>query len=275
MKKEVVLFSCADNNNFKYAVSFWNSMVKFHNPLEIDMLLYTTETKPEELKKLPEGIKIIDLNPFLKDDSNFFYRQKPLIMESLINDYECVVGFDVDQIVFGDLSYIWKTKDYDIATVMNYNRVDPQIYGFVQAQGILPVEYFNCGLVVCRSSKFIHHWKVLCFSPQFDRLQYREQDLLNILCYYGNYNVRCLDHGDPIAGMVAWWGLIAKGEILKAKVVGEKVIIPKAPDNFPKVDTELKVFHIAGGNNPNKMNYRTWTTPEVVERIDYLVGDKK
>lgn len=272
--KKVVLFAACDPANFKYAVSFWNSMVKFHNPLEIDMLLYTTQLNQDELKKLPSGIKTIDLNPFLKDDSQFFYRQKPLIMESLIKDYECVVGFDVDQIVFGDLSYIWKTTDYDVATVMNYNRIDPKIYGFVEGPGILPVEYFNCGLVACRSAKFIHHWKVLCFSPQFDRLRYREQDLLNILCYYGNYNVRCLDHGDPLGGMLAWWGLISKGELNKAELRGDKIIIPKAEDNFPKKDTELKLVHMGGGNNKND-NWGAYFPTEAMERINYLIGEKK
>ena len=100
-----------------------------------------------------------------------------------------------------------------------------------------------------RSEAFIKHWKNLCFSPQFDRMQYREQDLLNILCYYGNYNVRCFDLGDGPAKMSAWWGLLAKGEWLRAEMRGDEIVIPKGFGDtpFPNKDMTLKVIHFAGG----------------------------
>lgn len=274
MKKDVVLFSACDSANFQYAVSFFNSLSKFHNSLEIDMLLYTTMLDKEELKKLPEGIKTIDLNPFLKDDSQFFYRQKPLIMESLIKDYECVVGLDCDQIVFGDLSYIWKTTDYDVAGVLNYNQLDVQNYGFVQFQGILPIEYVNCGLVAIRNSKLLHEWKVWCFSPQFDRCRYREQDGLNIKIYHGNWNCRILDHGDPIGGNLSWWGIFGKAHWHKTFLKDNKIYVPKSPDNFPKIDTELKLAHMGGGSG-KKDNWGAYFPQEVMERVNYLISDKK
>jgi len=127
-----------------------------------------------------------------------------------------------------------------------------------------------------RSEKFVHHWKVLCFSNQFDRLQYKEQDLLNILCYYGNYNVRCLDHGDKPANMAAWWGLIAKGEYTRCILKDNKIIIPKGFGDtpFPTEDLELKVIHAAGGNQANKMNYHTWFSEDIASRLDFLVSGK-
>lgn len=272
---KTVFFAACDNNNFPYAVMFWNSMVKFHSPEKIDMILYTTENKKEELAKLPKGIKIEDLTKILKDDPNFWYRQKPILMEPLLEKYELVVGFDVDQIVLGDLDYILETKDYDVGTVINWNRIDPQTYGYVQFQGIQPPEYFNCGLVAVRSKKFVHHWRVLCFSPQFDRLQYREQDLLNVLCYYGNYNVRCFDIPDGVAKYAAWHGLISKGEYMTAELRGNDIIIPKGQGDapFPPEDMKLKVIHAGGGGQPNKMNFRTWFKDEkIIERIAYLIS---
>ncbi len=277
-KKPVVIFSVADDNNFPYAVMLFNSLTKFHSPKEIDMVLYTTEKRPDKLKQLPQGIKIEDLTPYLKQDPMFFYRQKPVLGEPLLDEYELVLGMDSDQIVTGKLDYIFNTKDYDIGTVINWNRTDPQYFGLIAFQGIMPPEYFNCGLVAMRSKKFAHHWKVLCFSPQFDRLQFKEQDLLNVLCYYGNYNVRCFDNTDGIAKYFAWHGLIAKGELIRAVMQGDDILIPKGLGDtpFPPVDIQLKVIHTGGGNMPNKMNYKTWfSSEEVTKRIDYLVSPTK
>ena len=276
-KKPAIFFATADQANFPYAVLFWNSMVKFHDSKEIDMVLWTNEKRPEELAKLPKGIKVEDLTQTLADDPMFFYRQKPIIAEPLLDEYELVVGFDVDQIVCDDLSYILETKDYDVATVLNLNRTDPQMYGYVELNqiGISPMEYFNCGTVALRSKRFAHHWKVLCFSPQFDRLRYKEQDILNILCYYGNYNVRCLDLMDTKAGMAGWWGLIVKSELIRAELRDGKIVIPKGEGTtpYPPIDTTVKIFHSGGGNTPNKMNYRTLISNEdVVKRFDEVIS---
>lgn len=272
MKKPVLVFTTADKNNFPFAVMMLNSLRKFH---DWPVLLITDETDPEKLKQLPKDVETKDLTNYLKVDPMFFYRQKPIVMEEYIKDYELLLGLDCDQIVMGSLNYILDTKDYDVATVINWNRVDPQQYGYVQGWGINPIEYFNCGLVAVRSEKFIHHWKILCFSPQFERLQYKEQDLLNILCYYGNYNVRCLDHGDGIAKINAWWGLISKGEWNRAILQEDKIIVPKGEGDtpFPASDMELKVIHFAGGKDGLKMNYKTRFNDNVSERLDYLVSN--
>lgn len=276
-KKPVLIFTCASRGHFDYAVLMLNSLTKFHPATEIDIILYTDETDADKLKQLPKGIQIEDLAPLLKADPVFFYRQKPVIAEKHIKDYELVLGLDADQIITGSLDYILTTKDYDIGTVLNWNRVDPQTYGPVQGWGILPPEYFNCGLVAMRSEKFVHHWNVLCFSEQFSRLQYREQDLLNILGYYGNYNVRCFDYGDGIAKYNAWHGLIAKGELLRAEVREGALVVPQGEGEtpFPDMDMTVKVIHAAGGDTPNKMNYHTWVSDEVADYLDILTAPTK
>lgn len=257
-KKPAVMFTCYDEKNAPHAEMFKKSLRKFHS--EEELPLY--EVQGEELQAL------------LKQDPHFFYRQKPVIAERLIKEYECVIGMDCDQLVLGDLSYIWKTTDYDVATVMNFNRADAEVYPLVGGWGILPIEYFNCGLVVMRSEKFVKDWKGLCFSPQFERMQYREQDLLNAICYFGNYNVRCLDHGDGLADMNAWWGMVSKGEWTRAILKNKKIIVPKGEGDtpFPVRDMELKVLHWGGGTGSvEKMNYRTRFNDEIVEFIDGLV----
>jgi hypothetical protein len=272
MKQPVLVFTAADKKNFDFTIMMLNSLRKFH---DWPVVFVTDEKDPEKLKKLPKNVTTKDLEPYLKADPLFFYKQKPVIAEEYMKDYELVLGLDADQLILGDLSYILNTKDYDVGTVINWNRVDPiQMGGYVQGWGILPPEYFNCGLVAMRSEKFVHHWKTLCFTDQFERLQYKEQDLLNILCYYGNYNVRCFDHGDGPANY-AWHGLIGKGEYVRAVLKDDKIIIPKGEGEqpFPGEDQEVKVIHFAGGqNNPQKGNYRTLFSEDIIKRIDYLVS---
>lgn len=253
-KKPVFVFTIADDNNLPYAKMLENSFKKFHPDVPFHVIA------GDELRE------------YLKDP-NFFYRATPIVAEKYLDEYELVLKIDADSIITGSLDYVFNTKDYDIGTVINWNRVDPQQYGVVQGWGILPVEYFNAGFVAMRSLEFVKHWKNLCFTPQFDRMQYREQDLLNILCYYGNYNVRCLDHWDKPAGMQAWWGLISKGEWIQAKVKDDKIIVPKGQGNtpFPKDDVELKVLHWAGGSGSEKMNYRTKFREDVITLLDKLV----
>lgn len=277
-KKPVIIYSAADINNFSYAVGLFNSITKFHSPKDIDMVLYTNETRPEQLQRLPKGVRHEDITKLLKDDPAFWYRQKPILSEPLLDEYECVIGMDADQIVMADISYIWKTKDYDVATVMNWNRIDPQTYGFVELNqiGINPMDYFNCGLVALRSKKFAHQWRVACFSPQFDRINFREQGILNILCYYGNYNVRCLDHQDELGGNKGWWGLIGKSELQFAKLTkNNEIVVPTGQGDtpYPPRDTQLMVLHFGGGSTPNKTNYRLFTqNEEVIKRLDYLIS---
>jgi len=279
MKKKVLIFTCADANNFKYTQLMINSLTKFH-PVskDVDILVITDVEAKEAIRQLPKGIILEDLKPYLRDDPYFWYRQKPIIAEPYMDDYELVIGMDSDSIVTGSLDYIFDTKDYDIGTVMNWNRSDPLIYGLVQFQGILPPEYFNCGLVAMRNKKFVHDWKVLCFSEQWNRCQYKEQDMLNAMCYYGNWNVRCFDHGDGLAKYYAWHGLLAKGELIRAKMNGDELYIPQGEGDqpFPAVDTLVKVIHTGGGPTPNKLNYRPWFEDEdIIKRLDYLVSPTK
>jgi hypothetical protein len=271
-KQPVLIFTVADKNNLQYARQMLNSLRKFHP--DVPVVLVTDET---DKQKLPKNVTIEDLTPYLKDDPAFFYRQKPIIAEKYMDEYELVLGLDADQIITGNLDYIFNTKDYDIGTVINWNRADPQVYGLVQFQGITPVEYFNCGLVAMRSKKFVHDWKTLCFTPQFDRLQYKEQDILNAMCYYGNWNVRCFDNTDGVAKYYAWHGLIAKGELGRAKIEGDNIIIPQGLGDtpFPPTNITLKVIHAAGGNQPDKLNFKTRVSEEVSDKLDYLVSNNE
>lgn len=270
-KNPIIVFTIADRNNFKYAVTMLKTLRKFH---DWPVLLYTDETNEILLKQLPENVTVVDLVPYLKDQQ-FFYRATPIIAEPLLDDYELALKLDADQIILGDLSYILDTKDYDVGTVINGNRVDWQYYGWVELAriGISPIEYFNCGLVALRSKKFTHTWLVNCYTPQFDRMQYKEQDILNIMCYFGNWNVRCFDHHDGVKNYNAWHGIIGKGEWQRATLVDKKIIVPKGLGDtpYPPADMEIKVAHLAGGKGAPKDNWGAYFPPEVMPRINELV----
>lgn len=269
-KKPVVVFTTADKNNLQYAIPFIKSLRKFH---DWPLILYTNETDPAKLPKA-KNLTIVDVTPYL-EDKQFFYRQKPILGEPLLDEYELVLGMDCDQLVLGDLSYILETKDYDVGVVLNANRIDFKYYGWVEMMriGIQPIEYFNCGMVAMRSKKFVHNWLVNCITPQFDRMQYKEQDILNIMCYFGNWNVRCFDHHDGVKNYNAWHGLIGKSEWSRAFVKDGKIIVPKGEGDtpYPPADMEIKVAHLGGGKDAKKDNWGAYFSPEAMKRIEEIL----
>lgn len=268
LNEKVCFFSVASTQAFSYAIPFWKSMTKFHSPKEIDMILYTNETNPEELKKLPKGIIVKDLTPYLEDQA-FFYRQKPILGEELLKEYDLVVGFDADQLVLSKLDDIIKVKTYDVGVVINYNRFDEKFYPLVhQMPFVQPIEYYNCGLVAMRSKKFVHHWKIWCFSPNFDRCQYKEQDGLNILTHHGNYNVYCFDIPPSKENDIHWYGIISKGELVRAEIKDNKVFIPKGLGGQPFPPNNVWVHLIHTGGGAEKQSWNTFVSPSVIEYIE-------
>jgi len=247
MKK--IAFTVYDGNNEKYAKKFIASLRKFHSEEELPLVL-------------------IDENELLQiADPHKFYRMTPRIAKDLIEEYDLVIKFDCDQVVTGDLSELWKGK-FDVGVVNNSN---PRNLDHMNKTGqktsvwdIHPLAYVNCGLVVMQNKKFINHWWKLCNSPHFDNYQYREQDLLNIMVFYGDYKVKNMDAGDSFYGLASkgyWPNITLEGKVLKLK----------KNEEWPKDrDKTIRVIHWAGGNVSNKMHFRLNFKPEVAERLEWL-----
>lgn len=248
-KQKIIAFTIADKNNMPHAEKMINSFHKFHPNIEVKIF-----------------------NEKDVGDKVNYYRSTPMFAKDLIDDYDVVLKLDADQIVTGKLDYMFEAE-YDVGTVLNFNRVDPPIYGQVTVFNIPPAMYVNCGLVAMRSKKFIDHWWMLCNTYHFQTLRYREQDLLNIMIHYGDYLVECFDFPDKVKGYEAWHGLIAKGEYNKMILKDGKLILPKNKDRYPEVDKEIKVLHSAGGTNEPKIGdaYRTLFSEEVIKYIDGLI----
>ena len=269
LNEKVCFFAVAGGGAFKDSVTFLKSLTKFHNPKDISIILFTDQTDKTELAKLPKGIEIRDLTPYLQDPA-FYYRQKPVLGEELLKEFDLVVGFDVDQLVLASLDDIIKVKTYDVGCVVNWNRHDEKFYPLVHMMPyIQPIEYFNCGMVAMRSKKFVHDWKVWCFSPMFDRSQYKEQDGLNFLTHHGNYSVWCFDMPASPDADIHWYGILGKGEWVRSYIEDGMITLDKGEGKtpFPPRKVKIHLAHMGGGSGAPKDNWQAFFSHDVWQYI--------
>lgn len=246
--KKIAAFSIADKKNLKYFKMMENSLRKFHSEEELPLFL-VDEAQVEATQ-----------------DPHFFYRATPTVANNLMQQgYETVVKLDADQVITGDISHTWE-GDFDVAVVHNSNPREAKKMP-VAVWDINPMQYLNCGYVVMKDERFVHHWLRLCFSHHFPVYQMREQDLMNIMVAYMDFNVKFLDVGDD------WHGLISKGYWPNIELKDDKLIMPKN-DEWPQDgDKEIKIIHWAGGNQPGKMNFNLHFKKDVRKHLEYLVSD--
>lgn len=251
-KNRVVAFTIADENNMAYYNKLEKSFHKFHPDIELVVVT------GEQLRKL------------LEQDKQFFYRATPVIAWNLFktDKYDTVVKIDADSIITGDISHTWE-GDFDVAVVNNSNPREMATYP-VSVWNIHPLSYVNAGFVVMKSRNFVVHWLGLCTSPHFEHYQMREQDLLNIMCFYmnntlgGTYNVRFLD-SEKYAH-----GLVVKGYWADMIMKKDELILPKN-EEWNSEDKIVKVLHWAGGNTPNKQNFDLQFQDEVSTWLKELI----
>ena len=147
------------------------------------------------LKKFcPDGELVVFGEDVIKkyNDPMFFYRATPILAMNLFQQgYDELCKLDADQIITGDISDIWN-GEYDLACVINSN---PREFKnlIVSVATLDPMDYMNCGLVVMKNKQFVGRWLELCHSYHFDRLQYKEQDIMNLMIQFGGWKVRQLD----------------------------------------------------------------------------------
>lgn len=244
-QNKIIAFTVAgDPQNLKHAQGLKNSLAKFHPDLEFSIV------GPEQIKQT--------------NDPNIFYRATPYFANYLMEQgYDTVIKLDADMVITGDISHVWE-GDFDVATVHNSNPREMNKL-VVQLQGIGPLEYQNCGFVVMKNIKFVKFWLSMCLSSRFDSFQYREQDLLNNIIFWGPWKVKFLDRDSDHK----WHGLVAKGYEPQMKLVKNKLILPKG--EWPQdEDKQIVCWHEAGGNVPNKMNFSIRFSPKVATWLKNL-----
>lgn len=266
--KDIVAFTACDFKNLPYARLLIKSFQYFHP--DIPFVLFSTHDP--KIK----GVRWVDIS-IEATNKDTWYMQKPLFAQRLFKEgYKGVLGLDSDQLILGSLDYLFNHEDYDIGTVLNFNPLDFRTYGKITFEPIhFATEYYNCGLVMMRNPKLVDHWLELCRGKFFSRFPYKEQDLLNIIAYFGEYKVKCFDDADPLENYYSWHGLLATHQGLNMKVVDGDIILPKSEDGYPSQDIKVKVYHWAGGQSEPKMNYRLDFNEEIITRIDQILGIKK
>jgi hypothetical protein len=248
MNNKICAFTIFDYENKAYADIMTKMWRHFHPDIEM------REFGPDAINAAKVGA--------------LFYRATPYFTQKLFQEgYETVIKVDADSFIFGNITECL-VGDYDIGVVYNWNRTDPKTYGLVSVCDLTPQEYFNCGFVVMKNQEFVKRWLELCYSFHFDRFQYKEQDLLNILCYFDKYVVKRLDDEDN------WYGLISKGENAKFILKDNQVICPKSQDKYPPIDKCVKVYHVAGGRQENKMNYKILFNDDIQKFIEGILHEK-
>ena len=242
---KTVFFTIADEKNLPYAKMCEKSFKHFHP--DIPFIIY--------------GDKEIDETQIPRP--NIFYLSTPYYARQLIKEYDQVVKIDADSIVTAPLDILESPEDFEVGCVYNWTR--DRVSETIKVWDVTPQGYFNNGFVVFRNAELIEHiWK-LCKEKFFTNYQFREQDMLNIVAYYGNYKVKPIDIGD------SWYGLRSKSEWSKAVMRNGKLIIPKAQDLFPEKDKVLRILHWAGGKTDVKMNFRALFNEECSDYIDSLI----
>jgi hypothetical protein len=239
--KPVFFTIAGDPQNLHYAKMMEASLKRFHPDIP---LVVFGENEIKETK-----------------DPAIFYRATPVFGRILLDKYDLAIKIDADSIVTGNLDHVLKDETYDMGNVLNWNRVDQQMYQFPLTVWDIPIEkYMNCGLVAMRSLKLVEHWLKLCYSEKFDHYRFREQDLMNILYWYGNYNVKCFDWTNN------WHGIISKGEWMNLELAGNEIVLPPV-NGYPDETKTIKVIHMAGGQIPDKMNIQKLFKGEVQKRL--------
>ena len=245
--KKVVFFSIADEKNMPYFEKMKASLLYWHPKAKVELM------GGQELQNT------------LKQDPHFFYRSTPAIARELIKEYDVVIKIDADSVITGDISDLW-INDYDIAVPNNSNPKEYKKYP-VTVWNIHPLSYLNCGLVAMQSETFIDHWWRLCTSPHFNFYQFREQDLMNIMIFYGMYKAVFLDASKT------FWGLASKGYWPQIELRDNKLFLPPQPD-WNEVEKEIKVIHWAGGNEANKMNFNTSFQEPVAKWLNKITKEE-
>jgi hypothetical protein len=240
-------YTIYDKNNESLAVKFRNSLKKFHP--DIPLIEFTDKEVNETGIPRPQ----------------IFYMSAPYFAKKLMDEgYEHVIKMDCDQLVTGKLDHILQNESYDVGTVLNFNQRDYKQFGQIQVWDIGKEQYINNGFVSLRNKEFVEHWLSLCLRPNINHYQFREQDILNIICYYGNYKVTCFDLSNK------WHGLVSKDYWLQATIKDGKLIVPAS--ETLKEEKEIVCLHWAGVFE-EKLNYRTQFNEDVIAYLDTLVKE--
>ena len=203
-KKPVCFFTIAygEPHIKEYAKKMRNSLDKFHPDIP-HFFMGDEETKD-----------ILKAHPLNK------HRMYPIFGAKLAEEYELVIQIDNDCIVTGNLDHIINDKSYEVGGVLNNNLIDPKLTVRKKTGEVLDIQpeyYMNAGFIAIRGERPWNWWLKLCSSNFFMNYQFIEQDMLNIMCHYGDLRVKIFDFSKY------WHGLVHKGQWHKFILKEDKI----------------------------------------------------
>lgn len=173
-----------------------------------------------------------------------FYNMKASAAKLFYDEYELVVNIDADHFIFGRMDEILE-GDFDVAAPSNYNYYENVGVSLTSYRGnvynIIPEEkYAQAGLIASTSKEF---WKTyekasLLHAPH---MTCRDNDVLNMVLQFGNYNFKVLDGGwtptDP--NRYCYYGCSSLSLESKVQLINDTPCI----DNIP-----IRCYHVARGS---------------------------
>lgn len=215
-------------DNYKNTIidfdNFYNSFKYFHP--DIDLIVFGQN----------EIDKLFEEKPWLYSDNC-----KASFAKLLYNDYDLVVNIDSDFYIFDRLDEILK-GDYEIACCANYNNylnveLKKQTIQDIDINFVSEKKYIQGGLIASTSKKFWDDYEILSYKLS-RLLPLRENDVLNILFYSGDYITKILD-GDTdynSPNFKCYYNCASLGREMNIYVKNDKLILN---------DKIVKSYHVA------------------------------
>lgn len=230
MKKSITFFTIASNLYMPHAEKMINSFKKFSNE---KMFLFGQKDIDKAGK---QGYKMGWLYPYFG--------------AKLAKDYDLVVQIEADSIVCGELTEIINLNNKEVGVAKNnYN----SITGLSTNEMSRPF-YVSSGLVASGNLEFWETWRNKARSYAHN-YQFVEQDVLNYVLAYNNFDIHYLDKEDVFYGS-------SLRKVWKDMYMEE--------DKIMCADRQIKVLHWAGGIK-GKMDWWGYKfDKKVCERLDYL-----
>lgn len=188
------------------------------------------------------------------------HRIKASAAKLFYNDYDLVVCIDADHFIFDRLDEIL-IGDFDVAAPSNFNFMSNvglkleshgnNIYKVVPEQ-----KYIQAGLIASTSKSFWDTYEKVCIKHA-DYMTCRDNDILNLVIEFGNFNFKLLDGGwtPNDVNRKSYYGCSSLNLERECTLI----------NNIPHIrGIPLKCYHVARGGFQTKPKFDQLFNEEVV-----------
>lgn len=149
-----------------------------------------TERLHKQATRLHPDIEFVIIKEADTKDSGdplFMERATPSIATMLFKDYEQVIKIDSSVQLEGSLDELLNdTGEWATMCVLNFNpKSPPEAPSAVW--DVHPLAYTDSRFMIMRDKNFATDWLAMCHKPFFANYKGKENDVLNMLVYYGDY----------------------------------------------------------------------------------------